>query len=116
MRARRLGVWSWLVCALASGCGGDSYAVDVTVRAAALLDATLLSVRSLQVTVSGAEVGVQTLRVAAFSPTREERFRYLPSVMGGRVTLAVAAYGDTGALIGSGQTAVDLVPGHTVDA
>ncbi|HEX4460747.1 MAG TPA: hypothetical protein VIA18_22365 [Polyangia bacterium] len=93
-----------------SSCAKE-YAVDVTVLAPASLSATTLAaIRTLAVTVSGAESGQTSVALDGFATTRVERFRYRPHTSGGKVTLSLAGEDAHGIALVSGQGMVTLVP------
>lgn len=102
----------WLAIALLSlsSCAKE-YAVDVTLLAPAPLSATTLAaVRSLAVTVSGAESGQTSLALDGFAASRVERFRYRPHTSGGKITLSLVGQDAHGIALVAGQGMVTLKP------
>lgn len=94
----------------------NGFAVDVTVAPSpSLPDSTLAAIRTLDVSVSGAEVFHQTYDIATqFASHGQAKFIYRPSASSGALTFAIYALDADGASLAFGQGTAMLKSGSTV--
>ncbi|MCU1277436.1 MAG: hypothetical protein JWM53_982 [bacterium] len=101
----------------AAGCKStpeNGFAVDVTVAAdASLADAQLSQVRTLDVSVSGAEIFHTNYAIGTQLASRAAKFIYRPSASAGTLTFAVYALDDSGGALAFGQGMATLKSGAT---
>ncbi|MDB4970999.1 MAG: Flagellar hook-length control protein FliK [Myxococcales bacterium] len=104
-----------IVGLLLAGCGGGDpkeFGLNVRVDAHALSTSDLNRIVSAHLSVGGDEPYEKTFDVAAAARSGEVRFRYVPGVKTGRITLAVNALDSEQAIIASGVSdPVDITTG-----
>ncbi|HEX6839776.1 MAG TPA: DUF1565 domain-containing protein, partial [Polyangia bacterium] len=93
----------------------NGYAVDVTVAAdGSVPDAVAAQIRTLDVSVSGAEIFHTTYPIASQLTSGHAKFIYRPSVTSGALTFAIYALDASGASLAFGQGVAMLKSGSTV--
>lgn len=107
-----------LLAAVIAGCNGGtptSFGLNVTVDAHGVASGDLVRITSAKLTVTGAEQYTKSFDISSAIKSAEVRFRYIPEVKSGQLTLAIDALDPSANVIASGiSDAVDVVNGKSV--
>lgn len=90
---------------VAAGCGGGiptSFGINVTLDASSLSSNDLARISTARLTVSGAENYTKSFDISKPIKTGEVRFRYIPKMQTGELTLAVDVSGSANEIVASG--------------